>query len=47
MSGEKGASTRLGCPYCDMYFESKTELSKHINRVHVGKGLLEGDKSKW
>ncbi|MEM0381876.1 MAG: hypothetical protein QW059_00810 [Nitrososphaerota archaeon] len=47
MSREEKVGTRFGCPYCDMYFESKAELSKHINRAHIGKGLLEGDKSKW
>jgi CBS domain-containing protein len=31
------------CPYCGSRFESKEELSKHIDRMHIGAGLLEGD----
>ena len=33
----------LLCPYCGSTFESKEELSKHIDRMHIGAGLLEGD----
>jgi CBS domain-containing protein len=31
------------CPYCESEFENKSDLSKHIDRIHVGSGLLEGD----
>ena len=31
------------CPYCESKFENKADLSKHIDRIHVGSGLLEGD----
>ncbi len=31
------------CPYCGSTFEKKEELSKHIDRIHIGAGLLEGD----
>lgn len=37
----------LTCPYCESKFVSKEELSKHIDRIHTGSGLLEGDKRKW
>ncbi len=33
----------LLCPYCGSTFENKEELSKHIDRMHIGAGLLEGD----
>ena len=36
------------CPYCNAILKSREELSKHIDRVHMGGlGLLEGDTSKW
>lgn len=35
------------CPYCDAVMKSSEELSKHIDQVHLGMGLLEGDSSKW
>ena len=31
------------CPYCGSAFDRKEELSKHIDRLHIGAGLLEGD----
>jgi CBS domain-containing protein len=31
------------CPYCESKFENKSDLSKHIDRIHVGSGLLEDD----
>lgn len=31
------------CPYCESKFENKADLSKHIDRIHVGSGLLEGN----
>jgi len=35
------------CPYCQSKFKDKTELSKHIDRIHTGLGLLEGDRRQW
>ena len=36
------------CPYCNAVMKSKEELSKHIDRDHIGgRGLLQGDPSKW
>ena len=35
------------CPYCQSKFEDKDQLSKHIDRIHLGSGLLEGDLRKW
>ena len=32
----------VSCPYCRSVFESKEELSKHLDRIHIGYGLLEG-----
>lgn len=37
----------LNCPYCASKFSNKTELSRHIDRIHLGSGLLEGDLRKW
>lgn len=37
----------ITCPYCESKFQDKTELSKHIDRIHVGSGLLEGDTRRW
>lgn len=35
------------CPYCDAAMKTGEELSRHIDQVHLGLGLLEGDKTKW
>ena len=35
------------CPYCGSKFDNKTDLSKHIDRIHIGSGLLEGDTRRW
>lgn len=35
--------TGVTCPYCGSSFESKQDLSKHVDRLHIGSGLLEGD----
>jgi signal-transduction protein with cAMP-binding, CBS, and nucleotidyltransferase domain len=37
----------LICPYCESKLVGKVELSKHIDRIHLGSGLLEGDLRKW
>ena len=34
---------KIKCPYCQSQFEEKRILSKHIDDIHVGKGLLEGN----
>ncbi|MFQ5940812.1 MAG: C2H2-type zinc finger protein [Nitrososphaerales archaeon] len=39
--------SEVKCPYCNSAFKDKDELSKHIDRVHTGSGLLEGDRGKW
>ncbi len=38
---------KTSCPYCDAVMKDASELSKHIDQVHLGLGLLQGDKSKW
>lgn len=35
------------CPYCNSLFKNNEELSKHIDRIHNGSGLLEGDSRKF
>lgn len=35
------------CPYCESKFDNKSDLSKHIDRIHIGAGLLEGDMRQW
>jgi hypothetical protein len=35
------------CPYCASKFKNNEELSKHIDRIHHGSGLLEGDIRSW
>jgi CBS domain-containing protein len=36
------------CPYCNAVVNTREELSKHIDRNHMGgMGLLQGDLSKW
>ena len=37
----------ITCPYCQSKFQDKKELSRHIDRIHVGSGLLEGDTRRW
>ena len=34
------------CPYCTSQFQDKQALSRHIDDIHIGRGLLEGDLSK-
>ncbi|MEM4275664.1 MAG: CBS domain-containing protein [Candidatus Nitrosocaldaceae archaeon] len=36
-------NTKLKCPYCESDFAYKDELSRHIDRIHLGSGALEGD----
>jgi uncharacterized CHY-type Zn-finger protein len=35
------------CPYCNSRFDSKQQLSKHIDRIHHGAGILEGDTREF
>jgi len=37
------SSSNLTCPYCESPFDTKEALSKHIDRLHAGTGILEGD----
>jgi len=37
------APTRARCPYCLSTFDDKHVLSRHIDDIHIGKGLLEGN----
>lgn len=46
-SGEPEIFYSLRCPYCDSICTDKNELSKHIDRIHIGSGLLEGNRRKW
>lgn len=39
--------SKVMCPYCQSRFSNKEELSKHIDRLHLGSGLLEGDLRQW
>jgi signal-transduction protein with cAMP-binding, CBS, and nucleotidyltransferase domain len=41
------ATSSAACPYCGSKFESNQDLSRHIDRLHLGSGLLEGDLRKW
>ena len=34
-------------PYCESKFNDKDELSSHIDKLHIGPGLLEGDSRKF
>ncbi len=56
VSGTRGQNVALpelarpegvSCPYCDAVMKSQQELSKHIDQVHLGPGLLEGNRTKW
>jgi len=40
-------SEKHSCPYCDSSFDHKDDLSRHIDRIHHGSGLLEGDSRKY
>jgi uncharacterized C2H2 Zn-finger protein len=32
------------CPYCESIFESKEDMSRHIDRIHGDSGILEGKR---
>ncbi|MGQ9718458.1 MAG: hypothetical protein ACUVWK_01180 [Nitrososphaerales archaeon] len=44
---EEKTEEEIRCPWCGSKFPDNKTLSKHIDDVHVGRGLLEGDKRKW
>ena len=33
-------ATKIICPYCQSQFKDKAEISKHIDRIHIGSDLL-------
>jgi signal-transduction protein with cAMP-binding, CBS, and nucleotidyltransferase domain len=35
------------CPYCGELLDDPKQLSRHIDLIHIGRGLLQGDMSKW
>ena len=35
------------CPYCSSVFPTKKIMSKHVDDIHIGRGLLEGDMRNW
>ena len=37
------STAKLVCPYCESPFDTKEGLSSHIDRLHAGSGVLEGD----
>jgi CBS domain-containing protein len=39
-------SAKAICPYCDLPYDTKEALSMHIDRLHTGAGVLEGDVRK-
>lgn len=39
-------SDKIFCPYCSSQFENKKILSKHVDDIHIGRGLLEGNMRK-
>jgi signal-transduction protein with cAMP-binding, CBS, and nucleotidyltransferase domain len=42
-NNNKLITKKISCPYCQSSFDNKNDLSKHIDRIHIGAGLLEGD----
>src|SRR4026208_1480994 len=40
-------AAKIICPYCQSQFKDKAEMSKHIDRIHIGSGLLAGDMRRW
>jgi uncharacterized C2H2 Zn-finger protein len=47
MTTTQNQDGQVSCPYCESKFKNRLELSKHIDGVHTGLGLLEGDTRKW
>jgi Zinc finger, C2H2 type. len=46
LKGKKEKEASIRCPYCESMFNTKEELSKHIDKIHIGPGVLEGDTRK-
>ena len=44
---ELEAPEGIRCPYCGEVMADAKNLSKHIDQIHIGHGLLQGDSSKW
>jgi len=43
----EGRDSKVSCPYCQPKFKDSTELSKHVDSIHAGLRLLEGDTRKY
>jgi len=39
--------SELPCPHYQSKYADKKEISKHIDRIHGGAGLLKGDKRQF
>jgi signal-transduction protein with cAMP-binding, CBS, and nucleotidyltransferase domain len=39
--------SKVMCPYCQSRLSNKEQLSEHIDRLHLGSSLLEGDLREW
>jgi signal-transduction protein with cAMP-binding, CBS, and nucleotidyltransferase domain len=37
---------KIKCPYCSSLFQKKGELSKHVDQIHIGYGVFQGNFSK-
>ena len=37
---------KIKCPYCSSLFQEKDELSKHIDQIHIGYGVFQGNFSR-
>jgi len=37
---------KIKCPYCSSEFKDQNNLSSHIDNIHIGKGLFEGNLSQ-
>jgi CBS domain-containing protein len=37
---------KVKCPYCSSLFDNTAELSAHIDDIHIGRGLFEGNLSR-
>jgi CBS domain-containing protein len=37
---------KIRCPYCSSLYDDKNSLSHHIDDIHIGKGLFEGNLSQ-
>lgn len=44
---ELSSPNGVSCPYCGASMKDGNMLSTHIDQVHLGLGLLEGNKSRW